>query len=91
MSGFGQEAWLAAGNSLLAEPIKAEAYMDLLGQRQKVYRQQARGAVEIPWISPLVEWFCWPEDNDFVILPTWTTTPQATMAQGRVRKYGGVA
>ena len=73
MTGFGQEAWLAAGRSLLAEPIPAEAYMDVLKERLKVYRKQPREAVEVPWITPLLEWFCWPEDNDLVILPDRTT------------------
>jgi hypothetical protein len=68
MSGFGQEAWFAAGHSLLTEPITGDDYMDVLVERQKVY-QQRRDTAEVRWIAPLLEWFCWAEDNDFVILP----------------------
>jgi len=76
MSGFGQDAWLAAGHSLLTEKIPAEAYMDVLKERQKVYSQTC--GKEIPWIVALIEWFCWPDDNDFVILPDRTTAQPRT-------------
>jgi hypothetical protein len=52
MSGFGQDAWLAAGHSLLTEKIPAEAYMDVLKERQKVYSQTC--GKEIPWIVALI-------------------------------------
>lgn len=70
MSSFGQDAWFAAGRTLLTEPIAADAYMALLVERQQVY-EAAHPPVK--WARTLVEWFCWPADNDFVILPTRTT------------------
>ncbi len=67
MTAFGQATWLAAGRALLTEPIQAEAYMSLLVKRQDVYLDANPGH------ACLLEWFCWPEDNDFVILPDRTT------------------
>lgn len=76
MSGYGQTAWEAAGREPLTEPIPAEAYMDLLKERQKVFRAD-RDSAEIPWLVPLLEWFIWPDDGDYVILPTRTTEEPA--------------
>lgn len=76
MSGYGQAAWEAAGREPLTEPILAEAYMDLLKERQKVFKAD-RDAAEIPWMVPLLEWFIWPGDDDLVILPDRTTEEPA--------------
>lgn len=66
MSTFGMDEWLTAGRTLLDAPIPAEQYMDLILERQRVY-EAAHPPVK--WVRTLPEWFCWPGDDDFVILP----------------------
>lgn len=71
MTGFGWDAWTATGHGPLTEPITGAAYMDMLVARKSVYMANLPSLNA--WISPLLEWFCWAEDNDFVILPDRVT------------------
>lgn len=71
MTALGQDEWAAAGREPLTAPISSAEYMALLLERQSVY--DAVHPPVVAWISPLLEWFCWPEDSDFVILPDRVT------------------
>lgn len=61
----------------LTEPIHAEAYMDVLQQRQTAWLAEHGGPLRYP---PLLEWFIQPGDEQHVILP------EPTPAQERPRK-----
>ena len=73
MTTFGMDEWLNAGRTLLDAPIPAEQYMNLILERQRVY-EAANPPVK--WARTLPEWFVWPGDDDFVILPDRTTAPK---------------
>jgi len=90
---FGSAEWQAAGREPLTEPIMAEAYMDLLQERQAVYVAE-HPDVHASWIVPLIEWFIWPGDGDLVILPDRTTedpAPKRTDADRLAAAEAGVA
>lgn len=76
MSTFGMDEWLNAGRTLLDALIPAEQYMDIILERQRVY-EAAHPPVK--WARTLPEWFVWPGDDDFVILPDRVTPePRST-------------
>jgi hypothetical protein len=76
LAAIGQTEWAEAGHRPLSQHITAERYMDLLLERQQVYLDANIGHA---WMKPLLEWFIWPGDGDFVILPDRTTaTPEPT-------------
>jgi len=71
LAAIGQDEWTAAGHRPLSHHITAEEYIDLLVERQRVYLDASPVHA---WVKPLLEWFIWPGDGDFVILPDRTTT-----------------
>src|ERR1035437_5380638 len=74
LAGIGQAEWEDVAHRPLNHHITAEEYMDLLVERQQVYLDASPVHA---WVKPLLEWFIWPGDGDFVILPDRTTaTPE---------------
>lgn len=57
----------------LTGPIHAEAYMDVLMQRQTAWLAEHGGPLRYP---PLLEWFIQPGDEQYVILPEATPAPE---------------
>ena len=77
LAAIGQAEWAAADHRPLSHHITAEEYMALLVERQHVYCM-AHPTPEGRWHPvPLLEWFIWPGDGDFVILPDRTTEEPA--------------
>ena len=91
LAAIGQAEWEDVGHRPLNHHVTAEEYMDLLVERQRVYLDASPVHA---WVKPLLEWFIWPGDGDFVILPDRTTTqpePTRTDADRLADAEAGVA